>query len=101
MKSVLISLTGAVVLTSTAVVAAPLNVCAVGSDLTTVEQIRLVCNQYGRCWHSRGPRYVVREYDSYNVRHSYGYYGGRPHYYRGDGYYGGPSVGFSIGGRSW
>lgn len=102
MKPIFLSLTGAIVLTSTAAVAAPLNVGAVGLDLTNVEQVRLVCNEYGRCWHTRGPRYVVRDYDNYRVRRSYGYYGGGPRYYGRDDYYSsGPSIGFSFGSRGW
>ena len=38
-----------------------------------VDQVRLVCNAYGRCWHR--PNY-------------YGAYGYRPNYYRSYGYYG-------------
>ncbi len=102
MKSIPLSLTGAIVQTSTAAVPAPLNVGAAGMKMTNAEQVRLVCNEYGRCWHTRGPRYVVRDYDSYRVRRSYGYYGGGPRYYGGDSYYGGgPSIGFSFGGRGW
>src|SRR3989440_12771759 len=43
-----------------------------------IEQVRLVCNQWGRCWRT-GPRY-----------YGYGYDGARPYYGRGYGYYGGP-----------
>jgi hypothetical protein len=57
-----------------------------------IENARLVCNAYGRCWNTRG-------------YHRYGYYP-RRHYYRGYGYYGprrygyaGPSFSFSIGPR--
>lgn len=69
------------------------------------EQVRLVCNEFGHCFRTRGPRYVQRYYggdDGYVVRRSYGYYG-RPSYYdRGYGYYGGgPSIGFSFGTRGW
>lgn len=102
MKPIFLSFTGAIVLASTAAVAAPLNVGAGSLDLTNVEQVRLVCNEYGRCRHTRGPRYVVRGYDNYRVRRSYGYYGGGPRYYGRDDYYSsGPSIGFSFGSRGW
>ena len=53
-----------------------------------IEQVRLVCNRWGRCWHT-GPRY----YRSYGP--DYGYY--RPYgYHRPYGYYGSPGVGFSF-----
>jgi hypothetical protein len=85
--------------------AAPLAPAAIAStEVAGIEQVRLVCNEYGRCYRTRGPRYVQRYYgrdDGYEVRRSYGY--GRPGYYdRGHGDYGGgPSVGFSFGTRSW
>jgi len=73
------------------------------------ENVRLVCNEDGRCYRTRGPRYVERRYygDSYAygprayVDPGYGY--GGPSYYGGPGYYGGgPSIGFSFGtGRRW
>jgi len=68
------------------------------------ENVRLVCNEDGRCYRTRGPRYVERRYygDSYAygprayVDPGYGY--GGPSYYGGPGYYGGgPSIGFSFG----
>ncbi|QND75175.1 hypothetical protein [Tardiphaga robiniae] len=86
--------------------AVPLAPAAIAStEVAGIEQVRLVCNEYGRCYRTRGPRYVQRYYggdDGYGVRRSYGYYG-RPDYYdRGYGYYGGgPSIGFSFGTRSW
>lgn len=85
--------------------AAPLAPAAVASaELGGVEQVRLVCDEYGRCYRTRGPRYVQRYYgddDGYVVRRS-GYYGGPGYYDRGYGYYGGgPSIGFSFGTRTW
>ena len=86
--------------------AAPLAPAAIASAETSgIQQVRLVCNEYGRCYRVRGPRYVQRYYgddDAYVVRRSYGYYGGPGYYDRGYGYYsGGPSIGFSFGTRSW
>src|SRR4051812_40940531 len=96
----LLSIAGATVLLASAASAAPLSPAAVGtSAASNIDQVRLVCNSYGRCYRTRGPRYVTRDYDDgyYAPRRSYGYYGGGPAYDRG--YYGGgPSIGFSFGG---
>jgi hypothetical protein len=104
MKTIALGALAATVLTSAAS-AAPLNPTVIGSaEVAGIEQVRLVCNEYGRCWRTGGPRYVQRYYgddDAYVVRRSYGYYGG-PGYDRGYGYYGGgPSIGFSFGTRGW
>jgi hypothetical protein len=92
-------------LLATGASAAPLlnqGTAQVGSNMT--ENVRLVCDEYGRCYRSRGPRYVERRYygDSYAygrrayVEPSYGY--SEPGYGYGGGYYGGgPSIGFSFG----
>jgi hypothetical protein len=84
--------------------AAPLNVGGLATvETANVQQVRLVCDEYGRCVRTRGPRYVQRYYDddAYVARRSYGYYGGPGYYDRGYGSYGGPSVGFSFGTRGW
>jgi hypothetical protein len=96
----LLSIAGATMLLASAASAAPLSPTAVGtSEASNIDQVRLVCNRYGRCWRT-GPRYVYRGYDDgYYGRRGYGYYGG-PGY--GRGYYGGgPSIGFSFGGGRW
>ena len=64
----------------------------VRSDIYTegdagLTQVRMVCNEFGRCWNDRRRRVVVREYDAPR------YYGER-HYYGG-----GPSVGIGFGPR--
>jgi hypothetical protein len=64
-----------------------------------IENVRLVCDQYGQCYRTRGGRRVI-----YGNSYGYapGYYGG-PGYYSGGygpGYYGGgygPSVGVGVG----
>jgi len=67
------------------------------------ENVRLVCDEYGRCYRTRGRRYVERGYygDSYAYgRRGYaepGYGYAQPGYGYGGGYYGGPSIGFSFG----
>ena len=44
--------------------AAPLNATTFGSaEVSNIDQVGLVCNEYyRRCWRSRGPRYVLRYY---------------------------------------
>lgn len=58
-----------------------------------VEQVRLVCDDYGRCW--RRPNY------GYGPRYGYGgprYYGGGPRFYGGPRRYG-YGGGYGYGGR--
>jgi hypothetical protein len=105
MKTIL-SIIGATALLASAASAAPLSPAAVGiAEASNIDQVRLVCNEYGRCFRTRGPRYVQRYVDDgYYPRRSYNYYGG-PGYYSGPaygGYYGGgPSIGFSFGTGRW
>ena len=99
MKKIVLTSFAALGLLSSAAVAAPLNPGAIGSpEVSNVDQVRMVCDEYGRCYRTRGPRYVERyvDDDSYAVRRGYGYYN-RPGY----GYYGGPSFGFSFGTGRW
>ncbi|MCK1625901.1 hypothetical protein IVA98_22575 [Bradyrhizobium sp. 160] len=105
MKTIVLGALAATIMASSAG-AAPLAPAALAStEMANVDQVRLVCNEYGRCYRTRGPRYVQRYYggdDGYVVRRSYGSYGGPGYYDRGYGYYGGgPSIGFSFGTRSW
>ena len=72
-------------------------------NATNVEQVHLVCNEWGRCW--RRPNYYGGGYGYYARPRYYGGYGGyggggygyygRPRYYGGGGYYG------SGYGRRW
>jgi hypothetical protein len=103
----ILSIIGTTAFMASAASAAPLSPSALGFEkASNTDQVRLVCNEYGRCWRSGGPRYVYRSYDDddYYVRRGYNYYGG-PGYYSGPayrGYYGGgPSIGFSFGSRGW
>src|SRR5258708_39331739 len=100
MKNVVMSLAlGAGALLASAATAAPLSSGAMMFPDSAIENVRLVCDEYGRCYRTRGGRRVViqQEYDdSYNYvpRDRYierrGYYGG--------GYYNdGPSVGIGVG----
>src|SRR5262245_27936805 len=91
----------AAVLLASAASAAPLSATTIRStEVSNFDRVGLVCNEYyGRCWRTRGPRYVLRYYDdpSYVVGRGYNYYAGPGYYDRGYGYYGGPR--FSI--RGW
>src|SRR6267142_6052985 len=99
MKNVVISLAiGVGALLSSGANAAPLSVSPSVLPDNGVENVRSVCDEYGRCYRTRGGRRVVieQEYgDSYNA---YNYaprerYIERRGYYDGGGYYNsGPSV---------
>lgn len=91
MNKVIISLAlGAGALFATAASAAPLtNGIAVLPD-NGIENVRMVCNEYGRCWRERSSRRVV-------VQDSYGY-APRERYIERRGYYDdGPRVGIGVG----
>jgi hypothetical protein len=64
------------------------NAATTGSD---VQDVRLVCNRWGRCWRTGryyGPRY--RPYYGYGYGYpAYGYGYGRP-------YWGRPGIGFGF-----
>ena len=105
MKKLILSIAAATSLLTTVAFAAPLSPASVGNQAgISSEQVRLVCDEYGRCYRTRGPRYVQRGY-GYDGGYDRGYEGGG--YDRGyerRGYYGGggPSIGFSFGGgRGW
>jgi hypothetical protein len=70
---------------------------------TMVDEVRLVCNEWGRCWRT-GPRYGYG-YGYGGPRRFYGqapgYYGGGQRFYGGGGYRRGPSVQFNLGGPRW
>src|SRR3981081_2721674 len=63
MKAIALGAFGAALLASAAS-AAPLNATTIGSaEVSNVDQIGLVCNEYyGRRWRTRGPRFVLRYY---------------------------------------
>jgi hypothetical protein len=97
----LASLAGASLLTCGAASAFP--AAPLGDVVSPVEQVRLVCNERGRCWNT-GPRYyrygsyAPRRYGAYGL--GYGAYGPdygsyAPRY----GYYGGPGV--ALGGPAF
>ena len=96
MKKLILPLAiAATALCASAASAAPLsNGLSVMPD-NGIENVRLVCDDAGRCYRTRGGRRVVIERD---YSDSYNYYP-RDRYYRGGyGYYdGGPSVGIGVG----
>ncbi|MBN8992976.1 MAG: hypothetical protein J0H42_32475 [Rhizobiales bacterium] len=96
MKKLIVSLAiGASALLASGANAAPLsNGIAVMPD-NGIENVRMVCDEYGQCYRTRGGRRVVVE-QSYGD--SYNYYAPRERYIERRGYYdSGPSVGIGIG----
>ena len=61
-----------------------------------IQQVRLVCDENGRCW--RTSRRAVRSYyrPSYSPSYSYGPRYGYGSPYESRGYYGSPGVGFNF-----
>lgn len=98
-KTALAAAAAITTLMATAASAAPLTPApADTAGYANVDQVRLICNENGRCWRTRGPRYIGRYDDDVVVRRSYNYYD-RPAYRRE--YHEGPSVGFSFGTDRW
>ena len=95
MKTVIMAIAlGAGAVFGTAASAAPLtNGLAVMPD-NGIENVRMVCNESGRCWRERGARRVIVE-DSYGYAPRERYIERRGY---NDGYYNsGPSVGIGVG----
>jgi hypothetical protein len=65
---------GVSALFATAATAAPLTVNRPAAADSDVQNVRMVCDEYGRCWRQRGERRVLRE--------SYGYDAPRERYQR-------------------
>jgi hypothetical protein len=91
MNKIVIALAlGAGSLLATAATAAPLTGGIVATPDNNIENVRMVCNEYGRCWRERGARRVI-------VEDSYGY-APRERYIERRGYYDdGPRVGIGVG----
>ena len=83
---------GASALFVTAASAAPLSNGITTLPDSNVEQVRMVCDENGRCWRQRGERRVIIR-DSYN-------YAPRERYYERRGYEDRGGVGFSAPGVS-
>jgi hypothetical protein len=97
-KTALVAAAAITAVMATSASAAPLVKGPADTAATTnIDQVRLICNEDGHCWRTRGPRYVRRyDDDSVVVRRSYDY--DRPYYRHYDE---GPSVGFSFGTGRW
>jgi hypothetical protein len=96
-KLAVLLLAGAGALVAGSAQAAPLSPVAPALD-NGIENVRMVCNENGRCWRERGSRRVIIERDSYNYyepRRSY-----RRHYHdHGPGVqFNAPGVSIGVGG---
>lgn len=87
---------GASVLLVTAASAAPLSPGASIAPESNIQNVRMVCNEAGRCWRERSHRRVViREH-----RNSYGYAPRREGYVERRGHRDGGSIGIHAPGVS-
>jgi hypothetical protein len=99
MKSLVVSLAiGAGALLSCGANAAPLSSGPSVLPDNGIENVRLVCDDYGRCYRTRGGRRVViqQDYDGYDYAPRERYIERRG-YYDGGYYDNGPSVGIGVG----
>jgi hypothetical protein len=83
---------GATALVATAATAAPLAVNPSVAPDRDIQNVRMVCNEYGRCWRQRSERVIVRE--------SYGYAAPRERYIERRGYEDRGGIGFRAPGVS-
>jgi hypothetical protein len=100
MKSLVVSLAiGAGALLSSGANAAPLSSGPSVLPDNGIENVRLVCDDYGRCYRTRGGRRVVIQqgYDSYDYAPRERYIERRGYYDDGGYYDNGPSVGIGVG----
>jgi hypothetical protein len=95
MKTLIIALTaGASALLATAASAAPLSADVSAVPESNIQNVRMVCNEEGRCWRERGERRVIiRERDSYG-------YAPRERYIERRGYEERGGIGFRTPGVS-
>ena len=100
MKNVVVSLAiGVAALLSSGANAAPLSVSPSMQTDNGVENVRLVCDEYGRCYRTRSSRRVVIQ-EGYDDGYSYApreRYIERRGYYDGGYYDRGPSIGIGVG----
>jgi hypothetical protein len=110
MNKLAVTLIGVSTLFGTAAVAAPLAPAVSGmTPDSNIQNVRMVCNEDGRCWRERGERRVIIR-DSYNDSYNYapreryierrGYYDDGPRVGVGFGAPG-VSVGVGVGGGRW
>ena len=84
---------GASALFVTAASAAPLAANRLMAPDSDIQNVRMVCNEYGRCWRERGDRRLI-------VRESYGYDAPRERYIERRGYDERSGIGFRAPGVS-
>ena len=100
-KLIIALVAGASTLFAGSAIAAPLNPTTTRID-NGIENVRMVCDQFGRCWRERGQRRMMRQ-ESYGYDRGYGYDQGRPHYnsYNSyDSYNSAPGIGIQVPGLS-
>ena len=78
---------------ATAATAAPLTVNPSVAPDSNIQNVRMVCNENGRCWRERGERRVI-------IRDSYGYDAPRERYIERRGYEDRGGIGFRAPGVS-
>jgi hypothetical protein len=94
MNKIAISLAlGATAFFATAATAAPLAATLSVVPDSNIQNVRMVCDDNGRCWRQRGDRRVI-------VRDSYGYDAPRERYIERRGYEERGGIGFSAPGVS-
>jgi hypothetical protein len=82
--------------------AAPLNPMTTRVD-NGVENVRMVCDRYGRCWRERGARRMIIQRKSYGYSQNHGYDRRRRHRDHGGPVLGiqAPGVSIGVGGGRW
>jgi hypothetical protein len=94
MNKIAISLAvSASALVVTAATAAPLTVNRPAAADSDIQNVRMVCDEYGRCWRQRGERRVI-------LNESYGYAAPRERYIERRGYEDRGGIGFRAPGVS-
>lgn len=94
MRSFTVALVAGGVLLTSSAFAGPTTKGIFGSNSGAgIEQVRVVCDEYGRCFERRGARRAVIDRDSYN-------YEPRPRYHKQRRYNNSPGIGIQVPGVS-
>ena len=95
-KLIIALVAGTSALFTSGAIAAPLNPTTTRID-NGMENVRMVCDQFGRCWRERGQRRMMQQ-EGYGYDRGYGYgYDRRPHY---NSYNSAPGIGVQVPGLS-